>query len=70
VLYPVCMADTAKSTRLDIRVSEGEKDLFQRAADRDGRSMSNWIRDRLVRTAREELGEADGKGKGKRRPSP
>jgi uncharacterized protein (DUF1778 family) len=53
-----------------MRVSQADKELFQRAAERDGRSMSNWIRDRLVRVAREELGEGGGKGRGKRHPSP
>jgi uncharacterized protein (DUF1778 family) len=58
--HNVCMADT-KSTRLDMRVSEGEKELFQKAAEQDGRPLSNWIRDRLLKAARVEL--KDGKGK-------
>lgn len=57
------MAETTKNTRLDMRVSEDEKALFQRAADQDGRPLSNWIRDRLLKAARAEL--KDG-GKGKR----
>ena len=52
-----------KNARLELRVAEDEKDLFQRAADQDGRPLSNWIRDRLLRVARQELGEVDGKGK-------
>jgi uncharacterized protein (DUF1778 family) len=52
-----------KNARLELRVAEDEKDLFQRAADQDGRPLSNWIRDRLLRVARQELGEGDGKGK-------
>lgn len=63
--HNVCMAET-KSTRLDMRVSESEKELFQRAAEQDGRPLSNWIRDRLLRAAREELGE--GGTSGKRKP--
>ena len=59
-----------KTDRLELRVGVDEKELFQRAADRDGRPLSNWIRDRLLRTAREELAEESGKGKGKRTPSP
>ena len=62
--HNVCMADT-KNTRLDMRVSESEKELFQRAAEQDGRPLSNWIRDRLLKAAREELGEG-GKGKGRK----
>lgn len=52
-----------KNARLELRVAEDEKDLFPRAADQDGRPLSNWIRDRLLRVARQELGEGDGKGK-------
>jgi hypothetical protein len=52
-----------KNARLELRVAEDEKDLFQRAADQDGRPLSNWIRDRLLRVARQELGVGDGKGK-------
>lgn len=61
VLYSVCMP---KTTRLDMRISEEDKVLFQRAAEKDGRSLSNWITDRLRKVASEELGEG-GKGKGK-----
>lgn len=59
----------AKTSRLDLRLTEEEKDLYQRAADQDGRPLSNWIRDRLNRAARVELGEKEGKGKGMA-PSP
>lgn len=55
--------DEIKNTRLDMRVSESEKELFQRAAEQDGRPLSNWIRDRLLKAARAELGEGDAKGK-------
>jgi uncharacterized protein DUF1778 len=48
----VCMA---KDVRLDMRVSQEEKELFQQAADRDNRPLSNWIRDRLTKAARAEL---------------
>lgn len=63
LLYTVCMGE--KSVRLDMRISPEDKDLFQRAADQDGRSMSNWIRERLVKAAREELGEKVKKSGGK-----
>ena len=52
-----CMDKETKNVRLDMRVSEGEKEIFQRAADQDGRPLSNWIRDRLLRAARAELKE-------------
>lgn len=48
------MADT-KTSRLELRVTDAEKDLYQRAADRDNRPMSNWIRDRLAKAATAEL---------------
>ena len=59
------MADT-KTSRLELRLTDEEKDLYQRAADQDNRPLSNWIRDRLTRTATAELGE---RGKGKKRPA-
>jgi uncharacterized protein (DUF1778 family) len=61
-----------KDVRLDMRISQEDKDLFQRAAEQDGRTLSNWIRDRLLRAARSELSGGEG-GKGrssKRNPSP
>jgi uncharacterized protein (DUF1778 family) len=64
------MAHDAKTSRLDLRLTEEERGLYQRAAESDGRTLSNWIRDRLNRTAKAELGEDGGaKGRGKR-PSP
>jgi uncharacterized protein (DUF1778 family) len=60
LLYTVCMNTEPKDIRLDMRISKGEKELYQRAADQDGRPLSNWIRDRLNRAAREELGEQEG----------
>jgi uncharacterized protein (DUF1778 family) len=54
----------AKSSRLDLRLSEEERELYERAAEADSRTLSNWIRDRLNKAAKSELGE-DGKGKGR-----
>jgi uncharacterized protein (DUF1778 family) len=60
--HNVCMpTDTTKNTRLDMRVSEDEKELFQKAAEQDGRPLSNWIRDRLLKAANAELGAPKGK---------
>jgi hypothetical protein len=56
------MPNDAKTSRLDLRLTEEERTLYQRAADNDSRTLSNWIRDRLNRSARAELGE-DAKGK-------
>lgn len=64
-LYTVCMSDDTKSVRLDMRISPEDKELFQRAAEKDGRSMSNWIRDRLLKAAREELNDRGKKSGGK-----
>ena len=56
------MPDT-KTSRLELRLTDEEKDLYQRAADQDSRPLSNWIRDRLNKAARAELGDKGGKGK-------
>lgn len=64
------MTSTPKTSRLDLRLTEDEREIYQRAADQDGRTLSNWIRDRLNRAARTELdGMGSAKGKSKR-PSP
>lgn len=58
--YTVRMSDDdrkVKDSRLELRLSAEEKDLYSRAADQDGRALSNWIRDRLTRAARAELGQ-------------
>jgi uncharacterized protein (DUF1778 family) len=57
----VCMSTETKTERLDLRLTGEEKDLYQQAADQDGRPLSNWIRDRLNRAARAELGDAPAK---------
>jgi uncharacterized protein (DUF1778 family) len=63
----VRMEKETKNVRLDMRVSENEKELFQRAADQDGRPLSGWIRHRLLKAANDELGPA---GKGRRVSKP
>lgn len=50
-------APTTKDARLEIRISQAEKEQFQQAADQDARPLSNWIRDRLLKAARIELGD-------------
>lgn len=66
--YTVRMSATkppsTKDARLEIRISQAEKELCQRAADQDDRPLSNWIRSRLVKSAQEEL-EREVKGKKK-----
>jgi uncharacterized protein (DUF1778 family) len=50
--------DKAKAERIPIRVSNAEKEAFQAAAELDGKTTSDWIRDRLRRLARQELEQA------------
>ena len=61
------MPDTTLTSRLELRLAEGDKELFQQAAEQDGRSLSNWIRDRLLKAAKAELGEGGTSGKRKTR---
>jgi uncharacterized protein (DUF1778 family) len=59
-------APTTKDARLEIRISQAEKEQLQQAADQDARPLSNWIRDRLLKAAREELAST---GKGRKAPA-
>lgn len=60
---PTKAIPSVKDARLEIRITQAEKELCQKAADQDSRPLSNWIRDRLLKAAREELAV---KGKGRR----
>lgn len=40
---------------LQVRVSDEIHELIRRAAEKDGRTVSNWIRDRLQKIAQKEL---------------
>lgn len=46
------------SSNLFIRVTPEHEGLIRQAAELAGTSLSDWIRDRLVRTARREIAEA------------
>jgi uncharacterized protein (DUF1778 family) len=46
------------SSALFIRVTPEHEELVKQAAELAGTSLSDWIRDRLVRTARREIAEA------------
>jgi uncharacterized protein (DUF1778 family) len=48
-------AVNAKPELLQLRLSGPEKETFRKAAELDGKKMSEWIRDRLRRDARSEL---------------
>lgn len=55
------MSDKPKrrhSSSLYIRVTPEHEELVRQAAELAGTSLSDWIRDRLVRTARREVAEA------------
>ncbi len=46
------------SAALHIRLVPEHEELIRQAAELAGTSLSDWIRDRLVRTARREIAEA------------
>lgn len=46
------------SESIRIRLTPDHDALIRQAAELAGTSLSDWIRDRLVRTARREIGEA------------
>ena len=48
-----------KTDLLQLRVQPEEKEAFQRAADISGIPLSAWVRERLRRTARIELLDAE-----------
>jgi len=41
---------------LQVRVTAAQLKLFKMAAEKDGRTLSNWARDRLSKLADQELG--------------
>ena len=51
-------SEIRKDERIPIRASAAEKQAFQDAAALDGKTMSDWIRDRLRRASRQELEDA------------
>jgi uncharacterized protein (DUF1778 family) len=46
------------SAALHIRLVPEHEELIRQAAELSGTSLSDWIRDRLVRVARREIAEA------------
>ena len=47
--------DAVKSSWLEVRCEESERESFRAAAEAAGLGMSAWIRERLRRAARKEL---------------
>jgi uncharacterized protein (DUF1778 family) len=48
-----------KTETMKIRLSEQEKQTFEKAAELSGIAVSAWMRDRLRRAARRELQDAN-----------
>jgi len=44
------------TARLHIRLTPEQDELIREAAEQSGSTLTNWIRDRLLRAARQELG--------------
>ncbi len=51
-----------QDSRLQIRCKADERDLMERAAEADERSLSQWVVRAAVKTARAQLGEKGGAG--------
>ena len=49
--------DVSQTERIGIRAEPDEKNRFERAARKAGVSLTEWMKDRLSRSARRELGE-------------
>lgn len=47
-----------RTERVEIRLTQAEKEAFRLAAEHTGLSLSSWIRERLRRAARNDLEEA------------
>lgn len=56
---PPLGSDKTKSEYLDIRLEPAEKEGFKAAADLAGVPLATWVRERLRRSARRELEEAN-----------
>jgi predicted HicB family RNase H-like nuclease len=55
---PKVREDAAKSTPVQIRMTEAEKAAFNAAAELAGISLSAWMRERLRTASRKELRDA------------
>lgn len=47
----------AQTARIYMRAEPGEKDRYERAAEKAGVTLTEWVKDRLNRAARREIGE-------------
>jgi hypothetical protein len=48
----------AKGAHVQLRINPAEKEAFQKAAELDGKKLSEWMRDRLRKISKQELGAA------------
>ncbi len=55
--YTLRMGDVTRThnKQLQVRVTEEELQTFKKAAENDGRTLSNWARERLMKAAKKEL---------------
>jgi predicted HicB family RNase H-like nuclease len=56
---PKKKSDAVKSSWLEVRCEESEREAFRAAAEAQGLAMSAWIRQCLRRAARKELEDLD-----------
>lgn len=49
--------DNTQTERIGIRAEPDEKNRFERAARKAGVSLTEWMKDRLSRAAKRELGD-------------
>lgn len=49
------MREQPQNVRLYVRAIDAEKELLEEAAEAAGLSLSEWIRDRLIRAAKREM---------------
>jgi uncharacterized protein (DUF1778 family) len=47
----------SRSARIDIRAEPSEKERYERAAGKAGLSLTDWMKERLGRAAKRELGD-------------
>jgi uncharacterized protein (DUF1778 family) len=51
--------DECRSARIGLRAEPSEKERYERAADKAGLSLTEWMKARLDRAAKRELGDSN-----------
>ncbi|MGC1275997.1 MAG: hypothetical protein WBC44_20010 [Planctomycetaceae bacterium] len=49
--------ESPQTARIHLRAEPGEKARYERAAEKAGLALAEWIKERLNRAARREIGE-------------